>query len=259
MDNIIKEQGISETLITENYGQCYECKQPYASQEDWCNNCDARDYRDRYRLIRSYIYNGVELLKQVSELSLNEKWRFKQFGSCYKCGQMLIQGYLCINCNEYNLTCHGCNKSYSFKYDSWCNDCDAKRFLDEGIEYCKKINELTNYEKWQFKTFGFCHNCKQLKIDELCNVCNSLEFKRKYLIQKYGQCNECLQLYPPEYKDFRERERWCNNCDTKRFLEESKIIGYHKKPNELSMNEKLGFKKHQIMNIHFYYSYKLST
>src|ERR1044072_2875662 len=125
MDNIIKEQEIYETLITENYRQCYECKQPYASEEDW-----------------------------------------------------------------------------------WCNDCDARRFLDEGID-----------GKWQFKTFGFFHNCKQLKIDELCKVRNSLEFNRKYLIKKYGQCNECLQLYPPGYKDFKERERWCNNCDTKRFLE----------------------------------------
>src|ERR1041385_391157 len=186
MDNIIKEQGMAETLI-DIYGQCYECKQPYASEEDWCNDCDARDYNRQKR-----IYN-LEL-KQAGELSLNEKWRFKQFGLCYRCYQPLVQHNLCINCD--NLRCHGCKQSYSLKYhdSSWCNDCDAKRFLDEGIEYCKKINELTNYEKWQFKTFGFCHNCKQLKIDELCNVCNSLEFKRKYLIQKYGQCNECLQL-----------------------------------------------------------------
>src|ERR1043166_7089635 len=221
-----------------NYGQCYECKQPYTSEEDWCNNCDEKDYRNYINKIKTI---GNLEFKLVSELSLNEKWRFKHFGLCYECGQTLIQGYSCIDC--YYDTCHRCNQSYLRKYDSWCNDCDAKRFLDEGIEYCKKINELTNYEKWQFKTFGFCHNCKQLKIDKLCNVCNSLEFKKKYLIQKYGQCNECLQLYPPEYKNYGKYEMWCNNYDTKRFLEESKIIGYHKKPNELSMNEKLEFKK----------------
>src|ERR1043166_786454 len=154
MDNIIKEQEISETLITENYGQCYECKQPYASEEDWCNNCDEKDYINRINKIKRI--DNFEF-KQVSELSLNEKWRFKHFGLCYRCGQMLVQDYLCINCNETNFEFRGCKQPYSLKYDPWCNDCDAKRFLDEGIKYCKKINdnELTNYEKWQFKTFGF--------------------------------------------------------------------------------------------------------
>src|ERR1043166_9988528 len=63
----------------------------------------------------------------------------------------------------------------------------------------------------------------------------------KYLFKKDGICRGCGQI-KEILTSFGEKMKWCN-CDTKRFLEESKIIGYHKNPNELSMNEKLEFKK----------------
>src|ERR1043165_5686256 len=56
----------------------------------------------------------------------------------------------------------------------------------------------------------------------------------------YGKCDKCNRLYNTL------KEKWCNNCDTKDFLQQTKTIGYRKKLNELSNGEKRRFKKYGI-------------
>src|SRR4051794_15200361 len=57
----------------------------------------------------------------------------------------------------------------------------------------------------------------------------------------YGKCDKCEQSYT-------FKEKWCNDCDTKDFLEKTRAVGYHKNLDELSKDEKRRFKKYGICN-----------
>src|SRR5947207_1880423 len=131
--------------------------------------------------------------------------------------------------------CEECLQPYSPKYmgyqgyERWCN-CNTKKFLDESksVEYHKKPNELSEYERLGFKKFGFCHNCNKLKMNDKCDDCKDL------LIVKYGRCDKCLRPYTPE----ESYEKWCDICDSKQFLKASIAVEYFKQPIELTKSYK---------------------
>ena len=49
-----------------------------------------------------------------------------------------------------------------------------QRVLKESniVGYHRKLYELSMSEKLNFKNFGFCHSCKQLKTYDYCKKCN---------------------------------------------------------------------------------------
>ncbi|RIA78980.1 kinase-like domain-containing protein, partial [Glomus cerebriforme] len=251
------------TLIkNENYGKCYKCKQPYISEEKWCNDCDTERYKFFYKHIFKYLK-----MKKFEELSSNERLRFKRFGLCGECFQPFTGMDSCNDCEskryniEYDIEfkkykennelekqfdfkmkkfeelssnersrfkqfglCYQCYQPYI--ETEWCNNCDGKRFLEESksIGYA---NELSRNEENNFKRSGFCHNCKQIKTEH--NSCYNC------LVKNYGKCSKCSRPYTPE----ENYGKWCDICDTNLFLEVSKkTIRYFKQPTKLSKDRK---------------------
>ena len=81
---------------------------------------------------------------------------------------------------------HHFKKAYTSKED-WCDERDTNRFLEESkiIGCFKKLDELSKDEKYRFKNYGICPDCKQMNTG-------------------YA---------------------WCNKCDPGRFLSEGKTSG----------------------------------
>ncbi|CAG8443426.1 10933_t:CDS:2 [Funneliformis caledonium] len=275
-----------------SYRECNKCNRPYiTSGEEWCNYCDTKRFLEESETLGYH--------KKLDQLSKEEKIRFRLYGICHDCVQLRIDSRSCINCRRKR--CEECDTT---KNETWCDNCDGKRFLEESetLGYQKKLDQLSKDEKIQFKRYGICTNCKQLKIDprscancmygscneckqpniseeKWCNDCdvksflkeseivgygkehNDLSRAEKFLFRQYGICHECKQLNTdygscidcnksyskcPECKRPYFSEEWCNFCDNKRFLEESKIIGCYKNLNDLTKDEKVHFKEYGI-------------
>src|SRR5688572_17094785 len=69
--------------------------------------------------------------------------------------------------------CNKCGQPYIL--GTWCN-CYMNRFLEEIkiIGYHKKPNKLSKKERIRFMHYGICPNCKQLRINYVCNKCNKV-------------------------------------------------------------------------------------
>ncbi|CAI2163985.1 1196_t:CDS:2 [Funneliformis geosporum] len=201
-----------------SYSECNKCRRPYvASGEEWCNYCDTKRFLEESETIGYH--------KKLHQLSKEEKIQFRIYGICPDCVQLRIDSRSCINCRRHR--CGECNTS---KDETWCDNCDAKRFWEESetLGYHKKLDQLSKDEKIQFKLYGICTKCIQLKIDpRSCANC------------MFGRCDECKQPYISE-------EKWCNDCDTKSFMVESRVIGYCKELKDLSKAEKFLFRQYGI-------------
>src|SRR6266542_1403699 len=196
-------------------------------------NCNK--YNQKFEKEISFIEESktIGYQKKLNMLDENEKFQFTNHGICPNCREMKVLRLKCFNCKISFSECNKCERPYIISGEEWCQNCDTKRFLEESevIGHDKKLDQLSKDEKIQFKQYGICPVCKLLKINSrTCPIC-------KY--GKYGRCNKCKQPYTSE-------EKWCNVCDSKRFLEESETIGYHKKFNELSRAEKFQFKQYGI-------------
>ncbi len=79
-----------------------------------------------------------------------------------------------MNCNE-------CKQPLEER--RWCNNCDVYKFLEESktIRYNKKLNILSKREKFRFKIYEICPNCKEIKDDGECIECDI----------SYSECNKC--------------------------------------------------------------------
>src|SRR6266498_2467338 len=61
-------------------------------------------------------------------------------------------------------------------------DGDSNRFLKESktIGCYKKLDELSRDEKYRFKNYGICHDCKQMNTGHAwCNKCDPGRFLRE--------------------------------------------------------------------------------
>jgi len=63
--------------------------------------------------------------------------------------------------------------------EGWCNECDPNQFLEESktIGCYKKLDELSSDEKFRFKFFSICPDCKQMNTGYVwCNKCDPGRF-----------------------------------------------------------------------------------
>ncbi|RIA81762.1 hypothetical protein C1645_836445, partial [Glomus cerebriforme] len=193
-----------ETLIEnhEKYGKCNICKQPYVSEEKWCNDCDTKSckikYDDefkKYKEKNKMEYLFASKMKKFKKLSLNERSRFKQFGLCYKCFQPCTGVDYCYDCES---------KRYNFKYVEFKRYTNWKKPFDFKM---KKFEELSSNERSRFKEFGLCYKCFQLCTGVYsCNDCESKRYNIEYDIEfkKYKENNELEKPFDFKMKKFEE-------------------------------------------------------
>src|SRR6266498_637246 len=111
---------------------------------------------------------------------------------------------------QYLFKCHDCKKEYTFE-EGWCNECDPNRFLGESktIGCYKKLDELSKNEKYRFKYYGICLDCKQMNTGRFwCNKCDPGRFLREGKTSGNAKIDELIHEAQLKTKDYYDNLGW---------------------------------------------------
>src|SRR6266540_2877422 len=106
--------------------------------------------------------------------------------------------------------CFDCEKNCPSE-EGWCNECDLNRFLEESktIGCYKKLDELSKDEKYQFKNYGICPDCKQMNTGRAwCNKCDPGQFLREGKTSGNVEIDKLICKAQLQTKDYHINLEW---------------------------------------------------